>query len=113
MEEVYVDPRPGFVVGDFKIARYDDYNYIIERGGYEPGMKKKVDKRVGKIYYYKDGGYHRYGNSYFPTVAAAATYLLNKVVPAVALEEGDVISLNELVDTINSATERIVSELSN
>ena len=112
MEEVYVEPRSGFVVGDFKIAHYDDYNYIIERGGYEPGMKKKVDKKAGKTYYYKDGGYHRYGNSYFPTVAAAASYLLNKVVPAVALEEKDVLSLKELVDTINSATEKIISELS-
>lgn len=111
MEEIYIKARPGFVIGDFKISKLDELNYIIEHKVGEPKIRRVVDKKNNKVRCYDDGGYKRYGESYFPTVADAASYLLTKVVPLDLLEDGNDRQLADVIDTINNAKEQLLREL--
>lgn len=110
-----VGPRPGVFVldGKLKIEKYDELNYVIKIKDCNCKDKVKNDNKKKKTYIYKSDGYKRYGNSYFPSISRSLEYIVDRVIPALALDEvsslKNSIELVDYIEKINSFKEEIRS----
>lgn len=102
-------PRPGVYVlgGKLKIERYDELNYVIKvKGGSRSDRVVNLDN-VRKTYVYKSDEYRRYSNNYFQSIAKALEYIVNKAIPALALDEDGSLELKDYIEKINSLKEEV------
>lgn len=106
-----VEPKNGVFLLDnkIKIERFDDLNYIVKIKS-DTEVADKVSSSRGTTYVYKSDGYKRYKRSYFSSVEQALRYVLEKIVPELALEESSY-DLKSFVEEIKRAKESIVSDV--
>ena len=104
-----VEPRPGVhVLGDkLKIERYDDLNYVIKIKGNNYNDRVVNLDNVRKTYVYKSDGYRRYSENYFQSVSKALEYIVDKAIPALALDEDGSLELKDYIEKINSLKEEV------
>lgn len=104
-----VEPRPGvYVLGDkLKIERYDDLNYVIKIKGNNYNDRVVNLDNVRKTYVYKSDGYRRYSENYFQSVSKALEYIVDKAIPALALDEDGSLELKDYIEKINSLKEEV------
>lgn len=105
-----VESRPGvYVLGDkLKIERYDDLNYVIKIKGNNYNDRVVNLDNVRKTYVYKSDGYRRYSENYFQSVSKALEYIVDKAIPALALDEDGSLELKDYIEKINSLKEEIL-----
>lgn len=104
-----VEPRPGVYVlgGKLKIERYDELNYVIKvKGGSRSDRVVNLDN-VRKTYVYKSDEYRRYSNNYFQSITKALEYIVDKAIPALALDEDGSLELKDYIEKINSLKEEV------
>lgn len=81
----------GYVIGDYKISKLNDKNYFIEK--FNPDKKDcavhNKEKKYKRVAFRNTDGYYSINDAYFQSLGVACWYLLEKVLPAEVLNEGD------------------------
>lgn len=104
-----VEPRPGMYVlgGKLKIERYDELNYIVKVKSDNCNDRVSNSDSLHKTYVYKSDRYKRYSNNYFHSISDALEYIVDKAIPALALDEDCSLELTDYIEKINSLKEEI------